>query len=207
MSKKKSKKNSQQVRIEKCSVNGVYNPREIPLLKSCMAAADRDGGYANMNIAPDGTPMIIAAFPNVSKKEVNSFYSKELKIYALPVDGDRYNALLFRGALDFDAIIDPTIYPDNRMELLRNQPMGVMFLIDSLENKICGIKTLSLSETVRNRIANDAESMKIQGVTTYRIMRTYMNEILPFTPEDLGAKSIFLGKSRGITTRNLYTPD
>ena len=113
--------------------------------------------------------------------------------------------MLCRGMVNIDAIIDPSIYPDNRIEKIKDRNECICFLVDTACNTIMGIKFLHLNDKAISFIGDNVKRMDDLGKDTMQCQIAYYNSVIPYTHKELVKRAVYLGKSDGsVATNNLY---
>ncbi|MBQ7793443.1 MAG: hypothetical protein IJ366_02880 [Clostridia bacterium] len=188
---------------KKCSINGESDARKCGMFDAFYASGDSE--YAGVNVLADGTLRIDFMARNISNQEINNFNNEPLKIYALHLESDCY-AILLRGMVDMDVIVDPNLYPDNRIEKIQEKNRCLCFLVDTASNSICGIKTLKLGSKAISFISQNAKHMRDIGFSTRKCWTAYSMRILPYSSDELVKQAVYYGKNGGsVSTRNLIT--
>ena len=108
---------------KKYFINDESDARKCGMFDAFYASGESE--YAGVNVLADGTLRIDFLAKNLSNCELIRFHNEPLKIYALHLESDCY-AILLRGMVDMDVIIDPNIYSDNRGDATPLQPIKIV---------------------------------------------------------------------------------
>ena len=186
---------------KKYFINGESDARKCGMFDAFYASGESE--YGGINVLADGTLRIDFLAKNLSNCELIRFHNEPLKIYALHLESDCY-AILLRGMVDMDVIIDPNIYPDNRIEKIQEKNTCLCFLVDTASNVICGIKTLRLGSKAISFICQNAKRMRDIGFSARKCGAAYSMRILPYSATELMNRAVYYGKQDGsVTTQNL----
>lgn len=185
----------------KYTINGESNPKKCGMFDDFYNMGFSE--YTGVNVLEDGTLRIDFLARHLSRPEVNNFHTKPLKVYGLHIGNDCY-AVLLRGMVNIDVIIDPSMYSDNRIEKVKEKNECICFLVDTASNVIMGIKFLRLDNKAISFVADNLKQMADMGVNAMDSYLAYTNLIVPYTPRELERRATYYGKSDGsVSTENL----
>lgn len=210
-----TKKNSGSVMVTECkkkgklimenrkfTINGESNPKKCGVFDEFYESGASE--YSGINVLEDGTLRIDFLARHLSRHEINNFHTEPLKVYGLHIGNDCY-AILLRGMVNMDVIIDPSLYPDNRIEKVKEKNECICFLVDTASNVIMGIKFLRLNNMAISFVANNLKRMNDMGVNETYCAMAYINRIIPYTAKELVRCATYYGKSDGsVSTENLF---
>lgn len=210
-----TKKNSGSVMVTECkkkgklimenrkfTINGESNPKKCGVFDEFYESGASE--YSGINVLEDGTLRIDFLARHLGRHEIINFHTEPLKVYGLHIGNDCY-AILLRGMVNIDVIIDPSLYPDNRIEKVKEKNECICFLVDTASNVIMGIKFLRLENKAVSFVADNLKRMKDMGVNVMDWYLEFNNRIIPYTPKELMMRATYYGKSdRSICTENLY---
>ena len=158
--------------------------------------------YSSLNVAEDGTLLLYCFFSNVLTSEEEAFRNKKLSFYSYDVD-ECISTISVRGAISFDQILEP-IYPDNRIDLIRENKTMVMVLVDSATDIIKAVKTVWLPEKVCDVIVNNAHKIVENHITTDEVAKAFLNKVCTRSPGQIKKLSKYIGKEvNSVLTRVL----
>lgn len=185
----------------KYTINGESNPKKCGMFDDFYNMGFSE--YAGVNVLEDGTLRIDFLARHLSRHEVDNFHTKPLKVYGLHIGNDCY-AVLLRGMVDMDVIIDTSMYSDNRIEKVKEKNECICFLVDTASNVIMGIKFLRLDNKAISFVADNLKQMADMGVNAMDCYLAYTNLVAPYTPRELERRATYYGKSDGsVSTENL----
>lgn len=186
----------------KCTINGESNPKKCGVFDEFYKSGASE--YSGINVLEDGTLRIDFLVRHLSRREVDNFRTQPLKVYGLHIGNDCF-AILLRGMVDMDVIIDPSLYPDNRIDKVKEKNECICFLVDTASNVIMGIKFLRLDNKAVSFVADNLKRMKDKGVSAMDCYLAYNNRIIPYTPKELVRHATYYGKSDGsVSMKNLF---
>lgn len=158
--------------------------------------------YFLLNVAEDGTLLLYCFLSNVMAMEEEDFKNKKLSFYSYDVD-ECISTISVRGAISFDQVLEP-IYPDNRIDLIRENKTLVMVLVDSATDIIKAVKTVWLPEKVCDVIVNNAHKIVENHITTDEVAKAFLNKVCTRSPGQIKKLSKYIGKEvNSILTRVL----
>ena len=185
------------------TINGENNSKKCGMFEDFYKSGAAE--YTGMNILEDGTLRIDFLVRHLNRREIDNFHNEPLKVYGLHIGDDCY-AILLRGMVNIDVIIDPTIYPDNRIQKIKEKNECICFLVDTASNSIMGIKFLRFNDKAISFIADNVNRMEIMGKDTIDCQLAYAERVIPFSPKELLKRAVYYGKSDGsVSTNNLCT--
>lgn len=185
----------------KYTINGESNPKKCGMFDDFYNMGFSE--YAGVNVLEDGTLRIDFLARHLSRHEVDNFHTKPLKVYGLHIGNNCY-AVLLRGMVDMDVVIDTSMYSDNRIEKVKEKNECICFLVDTASNVIMGIKFLRLDNKAISFVADNLKQMADMGVNAMDSYLAYTNLIVPYTPRELERRATYYGKSDGsVSTENL----
>lgn len=161
--------------------------------------------YGGININGDGSLSLTSVVPRLRKQEIEDFNHRSLFFYRY-MTPENIPILSVRGATSIDVIIDPNIYPDDRVYKIVNHESNIMdmLLLDSHRDKICAIRSVGIEKQVQEQIEADAKMLLENGVSSFDITSTYNNRLLTKTPQEIEKEAEYIGKSfSSILTKNL----
>lgn len=186
----------------KYTINGESNPKKCGMFDDFYNMGFSE--YAGVNVLEDGTLRIDFLARHLSRHEVDNFHTKPLKVYGLHIGNDCY-AVLLRGMVDMDVVIDTSMYSDNRIEKVKEKNECICFLVDTASNVIMGIKFLRLDNKAISFVADNLKHMAGMGVNAMDCYQAYKSRIIPYTPKELERRATYYGKSdRSVSTENLF---
>ena len=162
--------------------------------------------YTGINILGDGSLEIDCFMPHVSKTEAEDFMNKPIRFYKKDLPNGTIS-ISIRGAMIADYIIDPTIYPDNRIELITETKCCSMFLVDTSNNKILGIRICILQDEIYETIYDVLHTMLNRGCKTIDAITGFQKYVIPISPSKYIKNASYLGREKGsYRTPNLFVP-
>ena len=187
---------------KKYTINGESNPKKCGMFDDFYNRGISE--YAGVNVLEDGTLRIDFLAKHLNRQEIENFHNNPLKVYGLHIGNDCY-AILLRGMVNMDVMIDPSQYADNRIEKIKERNECVCFLVDTASNAIKGIKLLRLDNNAISFVANNLKRMNDMGVNAMHCALAYINRINPYTAKELVRRATYYGKSDGsVSTENLF---
>ena len=161
--------------------------------------------YSAINILSDGSLEIDCFMPHISQREAEDFMNKPVRFYKKELPNGAIS-ISIRGAVIGDYIIDPIIYPDNRIELIVETSWCNMFLVDTEDNSIKGIRFCILSDEIYEAIDGALQIMLGRGLKSIDLVLAFKKYIAPFSPSKFIQRATYLGREKGnIRTQNLTT--
>ena len=186
----------------KYTINGESNPKKCGMFDDFYNMGFSE--YTGVNVLEDGRLRIDFLARYLSRTEIDNFHTKPLKVYGLHIGNGCY-AVLLRGMVNMDVIIDPSLYPDNRIEKVKEKNECICFLADTGSNVIMGIKFLRLENKAISFVANNLKHMADMGVNAMDCYQACKSRIIPYTPKELERRATYYGKSdRSVSTENLF---
>ena len=190
------------------TINGEEDAYNCGLFNHIYAAnRKRNFNYTGINISRDGTIYIDCFWTNVTSYEKEDFINKPIRFYKKNLP-NRTVAISIRGALSMDCIIDPTIYNDNRIELIDQKKGGIAFLVDTNDNRIHGIRAFILEDQVCETLKEATKKMLRDGVTKEDIFFGFRYYIMPNSPSKFLKQAVCVGREReSCKIQDLYVLD
>ena len=182
------------------------NARENEAFKMIyeMYSNQRDFEYVLLNVAENGTLWLCCFLPNVVAREEEDFRNKRLSFYSYDID-ECISTISVRGAISFDQIMEP-VYPDNRIDLIRENKTMVMVLVDSATDIIKAIRTVCLPQKACDVIVNNAHKIVENHITKDEVEKAFVKKVCSRSPGQIKKMSRYLGKEvNSVLTRALYS--
>ena len=165
----------------------------------------RGFSYSGINVKADGTLSIDLLFPNVTPKEIADFMNKPVRILQKEHACGTYTVSV-RGMCTIDVVIDPNIYPDDRISRISETKLSYAFLVDTCKNTVVAFRVFSLSDNVYKEIGRACTAMLENGYTSADITAGWENASL-LSPKQLEQLSVYLGRDvANIKTEQLFLP-
>lgn len=193
--------------VPACTINGISDARKCGLFNHVYLTNPIKGfTYSGINILCDGSLEIDCFMPRVSKREAEDFMNKPIRFYKKDLPNGTIS-ISIRGAMSGDYIIDPTIYPDNRIELITESKWCNMFLVDTADNQILGIRICILHDETYETIYDVLQTMLNRGCKSVDVITGFQDYIVPFSPNRFIKNAFYLGREKGsYRTPNLFVP-
>lgn len=161
--------------------------------------------YCGINFQELGYMHIFQAMPKIRKDEVNDFLYRTVKFYEYRLPNDVI-AVLLRGAASADLVIDPSIYPDDRLSHLNDEECSISAMIqyDILKDKVTALRMIQTPEAVRKRlmeICNHNYELGLDRKSAFYTMKKY---VYPFTPQELERSATYIGcEEKSVITKSI----
>ncbi len=193
--------------VPACTINGMSDARKCGLFDHVYLTHPIKGfTYAGINILCDGSLEIDCFMPCVSKQETEDFMNKPIRFYKKDLPNGTIS-ISIRGAISGDYIIDPTIYPDNRIERITERKWCSMFLVDTADNKILGIRICILNDETYETIYDVLQTMLNRGCKSFDAVTGFQDYVLPFSSNKFIKNASYFGREKGsYRTPNLLVP-
>lgn len=193
--------------VNTCTINGISDASRCGLFDHVYSVHQIKGfTYSAINISCDGSLEIDRFMPHVSKQEAEDFMNKPIRFYKKELPNGTIS-ISIRGAMSGDYIIDPTIYPDNRIELIAETKCCSMFLVDTSNNKILGIRICILQDEIYETIYDVLHTMLNRGCKTIDAFTGFQKYVIPISPSKYIKNASYLGREKGsYRTPNLFVP-
>ena len=179
-----------------CLINGKANANECEVFEHIYKQYKGAFTYSAINITDDGSIEIDCFMPRLSEIEVSDFLNKPLRVYkkVLP---NGVVVFSLRGAISQDSIIDPTIYPDNRVAKLVEANSCTAYLVDTDSNRILGIRMYSLGNEIYNAISEALNDMSEKRCTSLDAFMAYQKYVIPISPSNFVKTATYIGREKG----------
>lgn len=161
--------------------------------------------YSALNVLADGTMELDQFTPKITAKEIADFMNKPVRILQREQPNGTYT-VSFRGLTTVDAMIDPTIYPDDRIAKISEPKLCYAFLVDTYKDTVVAFRVFTLSNKVYEEIGRACTKMLARGCTTSDVMAGW-NYATRFSPDALEKASVYLGRDvSNLKTEHLMIP-
>ena len=161
--------------------------------------------YSGINVKADGTLSIDLLFPNVTPKEIADFMNKPVRVLQKEHSNGAYT-ISVRGMCTIDAVIDPNIYPDDRISKIIEPKLCYAFLVDTRKDTVVAFRVFRLNDNVYKEIGRACAAMLENDCTTADIMAGWKNASL-LSSKQLEQLSVYLGRDvANINTKFLGFP-
>ena len=185
--------------FEEINVGG--NAREIPSLQRIYDNIPNTQGfeYSAINLAADGSMYFHIFMPLPTKKEIEDFHNKPVKIYQKELGNGTYSTSV-RGFTSFDIVFDPTIYPYNYIQNIKKGCICTAIMVDTITNTVVGIRMFSLNKKFYDEFHKSCVNMLDRGCTTKDMYEGLYKYVLPLSIDRLQKTSVYLGGTELNTT-------
>lgn len=191
--------------IPKTTINGTTNARKCGLFNSLYNAHNCKGFcYSGINILENGTIRIDVFLPSITKEEIHNFRKAHFKFYQNELPNKTISTHIRGGAIT-DAIIDPTIYADNRISKINTQKFCMAFLVDTETDTIVAARVLCLGDNFYNKLAQSLNKMIELEITTEDILSAFWEYIDPKDLDECLKGARYIGKDHHSFTPNIIT--
>lgn len=183
------------------------NARELQRFAGVFSELGRYKGfsYSGINVQADGTLSFDLLFPNVTPKEIADFMNKPVRVLQKEHPNGTYT-ISVRGMCTIDGVIDPNIYPDDRISKISEPKLCYAFLVDTRKDTVEAFRVFSLNNSVYEGIGRACTKMLERGCTTANIVDGWNNASL-YSPKELERLSVYLGRDvTNIKTGHLFLP-
>lgn len=152
----------------------------------------RGFSYCGINVQQDGTLTFDFLGPNITQKEISDFMNKPVRVLQKRHWNGTYTVSI-RGMCEMDVVIDPNIYPDDRISKISEPKLCYAFLVDTRKDTVVAFRVFSLSDNVYKEIGRACTAMLECGCTTADITAGWNNVAL-LSPKQLEQVSVYLGR-------------
>lgn len=182
------------------TINGTSNARMCGIFKHIYSQQPIDGfSCSQMHITSEGTFEIDYFIPLITKAEADDFMNKPMRFFMKNLPNGTI-CISVRGAVSGDYIINPTWYRDNRIQRMKEKRECAMFLVDTADDQILGIRFCVLEDTLCETVGDALQTMQQYGYNSTDVATGFYKYIMPYS------SSIYIGREMSSThIRNLYT--
>lgn len=185
-----------------CQINGETNPYKIDFLKKFY----QHNSFGLRILNSNNELIILSLMPKINSYEKHIFNKKPISVYKHPLSLEGCYLTLFRGAFTDDVSLRCDASKVKDWETIDENSDCLVILIDSYEDKLCGIEYVKFDPDVIKHIKNSM--INASRYSSHEHALATLKEIKKYNFEDLLKKSSYVGKQRTkISTICLYTED
>ncbi len=159
-----------------------------------------------ISIGPDGSFDAYMICPKIKRIEQEDFLYRSLMFYELALPNGT-KALLLRGAMNYDVILDPYAcvdYPATRENFLQGSST-FMVQADSAKDKLTALRMSNIPSDVRKRIIDIFDNNTRFDPDTLEL--SLLQYIFPYSPNKLVELADYIGKDQDVLLpRNVVLP-
>ena len=116
-----------------------------------------EGEYVALNVMEDGTLAMLFAVSDLTEEETHDFLNKNVKFFSRRLT-QNVHATLIRGAFSYDGIVDANLYSDDRVDLITQKQEMVLFLVDTKDGILKGIRMCTLPQALCENLTEDMKA-------------------------------------------------